>query len=354
MCTMSRLQGQLRYVHVVTEWLRTVPMLCCAARRTASRRAAFERSLAWQTCVLWYRGLQHRAKASPKPRLLLDGLVFGEGPRWHDGRLYLSDMHAGEVLAVGADGSRETIATMRDGTMCSGLGFLPDGGMLIVSMEDRSVLRLDPKADGGLTRWADLSGIATWHCNDMVVDARGRAYVGNFGWDIYADQQKVTPASLALIDEVGSAPARSVADGLHFPNGCAISADGTLLIVAETWGMRLTAFDIAPADGSLSNRRTWAKLPCVPDGICLDAAGCVWVANPRTPGYAIRVGEGGTILQSVPSDEDWGVYAVALGGAEGNTLYMVEAKGHDPSKTCSGNSRVRAVEVEVGRGGGRP
>ena len=165
--------------------------------------------------------------------LFLDGLDFGEGPRWHDGRLWYSDFYQHRVYAVGEDGERETILELPDGAQPSGLGWMPDGSLLLVSMLDRTVLRF---ADGELSEHADLSDIATFHCNDMVVDTAGNAYVGNFGWDIVTDFRNVTPAKLALVRPDGSTEA--VADDLLFPNGAVITPDGATLIVGESFGAR--------------------------------------------------------------------------------------------------------------------
>jgi sugar lactone lactonase YvrE len=212
--------------------------------------------------------------------------------------------------------------------------------MLVVSMRDRKLMRWQR---GELTQAADLSAIATWHCNDMVVDSRGRAYVGNFGADI-DNGGRPTPAALALVTPDGQA--RAVADQLLFPNGCVITPDGKTLIVAETFGLRLTAFDIAE-DGSLSNRRLWAQLQAVPDGICLDAEGCVWLANPMPPGSFLRVAEGGKVMERIESG-DRVAFACMLGGPERKTLFLLEAATLDPSKrTVRGNGRIRTVEVEV-------
>ena len=333
--------------------------MLCGARFTTDN-AVSERSTPWQTFMLYYRGIVD-ATVSKQPTVLIDGLRFTEGPRWHDGRLYFSDMHAGEVIAVTMDGTRETIAALPSPLMSSGLGWLPDGDLLIVSMQDRSLMRLDAKS-GNLTPYADLSSIATWHCNDMVVDGKGRAYVGNFGWDIYDPQigwptdGPVKGASLALVMPGKMAPtgrrgrpqAIAAAYDLAFPNGTVVTPDGKTLIVAESWGMCLTAFDILE-DGKLDNRRTWAKFPFVPDGICLDAEGKIWVANPAPPGFAALVGEGGTIHQIVRCEPRWTCFAVALGGPNGRTLFMLEAKGSHPDKSVPGDSRVRMVEVAVGR-----
>lgn len=279
--------------------------------------------------------------ASPT-RVLRDGLRFPEGPRWRDGKLWFSDMHAGVVLTVDLDGRSETVVAVPHEP--SGLGWLPDGRLLVVSMQDRRLLRLDPE---GLALVADLSPYATWHCNDMVVDAHGRAYVGNFGFDLHG-QAPLVPANLVLVAPDGSAEV--VASELLFPNGTVITPDGRTLIVAESFGARLTAFDIA-ADGRLSDRRIWAQLTPgpdgrtpVPDGICLDAEGAIWVASPVT-GEVLRVREGGAVAQQIPVDRM--AIACMLGGPERRTLFVCTSEALDPAATERRTGRIEAVDVDV-------
>ncbi|MCE2392160.1 MAG: SMP-30/gluconolactonase/LRE family protein [Proteobacteria bacterium] len=268
---------------------------------------------------------------------LVDGLAFAEGPRWHDGRLFFSDMHRDRVMAVDADGRLEEIAHVEG--QPSGLGWLPDGRLLVVSMTDRRLLRLDP---GGLSEAADLSGLAAHPCNDMVVDAQGRAYVGHFGYDMFGGGSPA-PASLILVQpdgEVGVA-----ADELQFPNGVVITPDGGTLIVGESMGARLTAFDVA-ADGSLSNRRVWAALEgAVPDGICLDAEGAVWVASPMSS-EVLRVAEGGEVLARVPTDQL--AIACMLGGDDRRTLFILTTTSVEREE-CQAQrpARIETVTVEV-------
>ncbi|MEE9286072.1 MAG: SMP-30/gluconolactonase/LRE family protein [Dehalococcoidia bacterium] len=276
--------------------------------------------------------------AERHPQVLLDNLIFAEGPRWHEGRLWFSDMYAHEVVAVDMEGRRETIATVPN--QPSGLGFLPDGRLLIVSMHDRRLLRLDPS---GLTEVADLSGLATAECNDMVVDGQGRAYVGNLGFDVHAGVHD-QPANIVLVAPDGNA--RIVAEDLAIPNGTVITPDGRTLIVGESRGRKLTAFDIQ-ADGSLVNRRVWAELDTVPDGICLDAEGCIWVAAPVDSSGYVRVAEGGEVKDRIDPGDHRAI-ACVLGGPQRRTLLMCDAlsgrlseiKGRD-------NGRIRAVEVDV-------
>ncbi len=253
---------------------------------------------------------------------LAEGLCFGEGPRWRDGALWFSDMHAHEVLKLTPDGVRTHVVSVPE--QPSGLGWLPDGQLLVVSMLDRSVRRFDGKR---LHLHADLSQLASFHCNDMVVDAGGRAYVGNFGFNL-GSGVKPTPAELICVEADGSA--RIVADDLMFPNGTVITPDGDTLIVAETIGARLTAFDIE-ASGDLSRRRVWSELPrgAVPDGICLDEAGGIWSASPTTC-ECIRQLEGGEITHRVEVDQ--GAFACMLGGNDGRTLYVLTADTSDPEK----------------------
>jgi sugar lactone lactonase YvrE len=274
-----------------------------------------------------------------KPEVLLGGLRFGEGPRWHDGRLWLSDMHAGVVLAVDEQGRAEEIVRVPGEP--SGLGWRPDGTLLIVSMTDRKLVALDESAPGRLREVADLSPFATFHCNDMVVDAVGRAYVGNFGFDLHA-QAKPCPANLMLVDTDDSV--RVAASDLSFPNGTVITPDGRTLVVGESFAGRLTAFDVA-GDGELSNRRVWAQLEgAVPDGICLDEAGAIWVASPVSS-ECLRVKEGGEVTHRVAIEGQ--AYACMLGGADRRTLFICTAPDSDPAKTKKREGRIVTVRVDV-------
>ena len=277
-------------------------------------------------------------------RTLVDGLAFAEGPRWHDGALWFSDMHVGVVLRCDvASGVTEEVARVEG--MPSGLGWDQAGRLLVVSMVDRRLLRVGPA--GELEEVADLSDLATFHCNDMVVDASGRAYIGNFGFDFLTGAAPVG-AVLARIDPDGRVSA--AAEDLMFPNGTVITPDGRTMIIGETFGARLTAFDIAP-DGGLSGRRLWAPMPsgAVPDGICLDAEGAVWAASP-TSKDVIRVAEGGEVLARVDTGRD--AYACMLGGPDGRTLFVCTAVSSDPAVTMAERSgRIEAVEVDVGRAG---
>lgn len=277
----------------------------------------------------------------PQLEPLLEGLVFPEGPRWHEGALFFSDMHDHRVVRVDLEGRAETVVEVPHRP--SGLGWLPDGRMLVVSMTDRRLLRLDPS---GLTEVADLSPVASWHCNDMVVDRAGRAYVGNFGFDLEAGAPPV-PANLALVTPEGDV--RVAASELRFPNGAVITEDGRTLVVGESFGGCLTAFDVAE-DGSLSNRREWARLEgAVPDGICLDAEGAIWVASPVS-GEVVRVFEGGRVAERIPVATQ--AFACMLGGPEGRHLFVCTAEGFDPEAARAARAgRIEVTEVEVPHAG---
>jgi sugar lactone lactonase YvrE len=264
----------------------------------------------------------------------VDGLCFGEGPRWRDGSLWLSDMHAQQVLRIDRDGSRRVIVELRD-DQPSGLGWLPDGDLLIVSMTKRRLLRFDGSA---LHLHADLRHLASWHCNDMVVDAGGRAYVGNFGFDLHAGAEP-RPAELIRVEPDGSASIED--DELMFPNGAVITPDARTLVVAETFGGRLTAFDIAP-DGSLENKREWAKLPegAIPDGICLDAEGGIWIASP-TSNECVRQLEGGAVTHRLALTRS--AFACMIGGDE---LFVLTATSSDPAE-CRVNRDGRVEVLEA-------
>jgi len=273
-----------------------------------------------------------------KTDTLLGDIAFGEGPRWRDERLYFSDMHSQQVLTVDMDGRREEICTVPNDP--SGLGWTPDGKLLVVSMQDRRLLRLEDSGD--LTQVADLSSLATWHCNDMLVDAQGRAYIGNFGWDLHGGGDEMN-AALVLVTPEGEVSV--AADDLEFPNGTVLTDDGRTLVIGETMGRRLTAFDVAD-DGTLSNRRVWAQFEDIlPDGIALDAEGAIWVASPISHA-AFRVREGGEITHKVEVETQ--TFACMLGGPERRHLMICTAGSSDP-EVCIANrdGRIEVVEVEV-------
>ena len=271
-------------------------------------------------------------------KVLADGLSFPEGPRWYADALYFSDFYTHRVHKLTSDGAIDVVATVPN--QPSGLGWLPDGRMLIVSMLDRKLLRLEPS--GHLAEHADLNTVATWHCNDMVVDSHGRAYVGNFGFDTHTPGTAPSEANLALVSPDGRVI--RAAEGLWFPNGSVITPDGRTLVVAETRANRLTAFEIGPA-GELGARRVWADLGVhFPDGIALDAHGQIWVADPRNR-CLIRVAEGGDITSKV--DLDRGAYACALGGDDGHTLYVCAATGSGTHAKSRLEGQILAMRVDV-------
>ncbi len=284
----------------------------------------------------------------PGTKVLLDNLGFPEDPRWHDGTLWFSDMDQKAVFRLEPSGRVSTVLSV-DG-IPSGLGWLPDGRLLVVSMSDRRLLQLEPS---GAREVADLSGLASFHCNDMVVDDGGRAFIGTFGFDFEA-LRPFSPGEIILVPPRGSP--RIVADGLAFPNGMAITPDRKTLLVSETLGEGLTAFEIA-ADGSLGKRRVWAHLPgMTPDGISLDASGAVWVASPVSSAV-FRVQEGGKILDRVAVSNQ--AYSCRLGGPGGRTLYIATSyalpslfalRGLPAPPTRAGPQpvgRIEAVEVEI-------
>jgi sugar lactone lactonase YvrE len=296
-------------------------------------------------------------------RTVLDGMSYLECPRWHDGRLYVSDFYTQQVLAVDLDGGggaagADVIARVPG--QPSGLGWMPDGSMLVVSMRDRRILRV-PDGGGEPEAHADLSHLAPWHLNDMVVDEAGRAYVGNFGFDLMSGAT-IRATCVVRVDPDGSATI--AADDVRFPNGTVIFPDGRTLVVAETLAGRLTAFDVGD-DGSLANRRVWAQLSpapdtddigeliaaggVAPDGIALDAEGAIWVAD-AIGARVLRVREGGEILEEIAPGT--GVFACGLGGADGRTLVMCAAPSFaEHERRDAREAQLLACEVDVPRAG---
>lgn len=286
-------------------------------------------------------------------RTVIEGMSFTECPRWHEGRLWFSDFYVGRVFSAAEDGSDLRTEAEVPGQP-SGLGWLPDGRLLVVSQHDRRVLRQEP--DGTLVTHADLHELAPGHLNDMIVDAAGHAFVGNFGFDLMAGEPL---ASTNVIRVNPDGTATVAATDMWFPNGSVVTAAGELL-VDETFGNRVTAFDIA-ADGSLVNRRTWASFGAVPtetaldkmmgeivvapDGCALDAEGCLWVADGLN-GRAIRVREGGEIIDEVSPGT--GVYACGLGGADGRTLYLCVAPDFfESNRKPVREARILATTVDT-------
>ncbi len=272
----------------------------------------------------------------PEPQTLMSGLAFPESPRWRDGRLWVSDWGAGEVIAVDLEGKSEVVVRHPSFPMC--IDWLPDGRLLIVSSSDGLLLRREP--DGSLVTHADLSALADHPWNDIVVDGRANAYVNNTGFDFPGGE--FAPGTIALATPDGSA--RQVAEGVAFPNGMAVTPDNSTLIVAESYGNKLTALDIA-GDGSLSNQRVWADLgDGVPDGICLDAENAVWYGDVPHK-RCVRVREGGEVLETI--DLDRGCFACMLGGADGTTLFMTANDWRGPDSMADGPRMGQVLTVEA-------
>lgn len=288
---------------------------------------------------------------------LKEGGAFFECPRWHDGRWWAVDFYRYGVFSYDADGT-ERLELEVPGQP-SGLGWLPDGDLLVVSMKDRRVLRRG--SDGGTRTQADLSDLATGHLNDMVVGSDGRAFVGNFGFDLMGGADPA-PASMVRVDPDGTAS--PVADDLWFPNGTVITEDGTL-VVAETFAGRLTAFTIA-ADGALTDRRAFADLgptprgalgeviaglTFAPDGMTLDAEGHVWVAN-AVAGAVWRVSPAGEVVDELPMPDGLGAYACGLGGDDGCTLVVCAAPDFDEhARSAAREGKLLTTTVEVPHAG---
>jgi sugar lactone lactonase YvrE len=246
---------------------------------------------------------------------LMTGIAFGESPRWHDDRFWFADWAAGEIVAVDLEGRSEVMARL-DFPSFQPISFdwLPDGRLLIVSSRDGSLLRQEP--DGSLVTHAELRGLSEYAWNEIVVDGHGNAYVNEAGFEFPGGE--FAPGTIGLLTADGAT--RQVADGIAFPNGMAVTADNTTLICAESYGKKLTAFDIG-ADGGLSNGRVWADLgEGAPDGICIDAEGAVWYADVPNR-RCVRVAEGGEVLQTIHLEH--GCFACMLGGFDGRTLFMV-------------------------------
>ncbi|MEV4542177.1 SMP-30/gluconolactonase/LRE family protein [Micromonospora echinaurantiaca] len=273
--------------------------------------------------------------------VLLENIVFGESPRWHDGRVWFSDWGANQVISLDADGRREVEATVPSFPMC--IDFLPDGRLLVVDSAQRRLLRREP--DGSLVEHADLSAVSDKPWNDIVVDERGNAYVNSIGFDFPGGE--FAPGLVVLVSPEGHV--ERVADDLAFPNGMAISPDGATLLVAESYASRLTAYDIG-GDGALGNRRVWAATPDDhPDGICMDAEGAVWYADVGNQ-RCVRVREGGEVLTTV--DFDRGAFACVLSRGPDPRLFVVGQTygGPEPSRP---SGRLVAFPAPA-PGAGRP
>lgn len=274
--------------------------------------------------------------------LLIDGVDFGEGPRWHDGELWYSDFHQRTIYAVSTDGTRRAVFSELPDRP-SGLGWMPDGTLLAVAMTTQKLWR---DTGGQLAEHADLSGVATGHCNDMVVASDGTAYVGNFGFDLEAGGR---PAEAKLACVAPDGRVSVAAEGLRFPNGSVITPDGSTLIVGETMRADYVAFDIG-ADGTLTNRRVWAEVPGMyPDGCALDSDGAIWFAD-ALGSQVVRVKEGGEITDTMATPMP--TYACMLGGADGNTLFVLCAPASHPDDVAGkAAGAIYAVEVAVGHAG---
>ncbi|MCO1659348.1 SMP-30/gluconolactonase/LRE family protein [Pseudonocardia sp. S2-4] len=297
-----------------------------------------------------------REQATREPVIVLEGYSYLECPRWHDGRLWVSDFYTERVVATDGRGTTDVVAEVPG--QPSGLGFLPDGRALIVSMRDHRILRRDDS--GALTEHADLSGAVSGVLNDMVVDERGRAYVGNFGFDLMGGAP-IRYTTLTRVDPDGTVT--TVAEDLGFPNGMVILPGG-VLVVAETFAGRLSAFDIGE-DGALGDRRVWAQfgdtpqsddvgevvqqLAVAPDGICADAEGAIWVAD-ALHARVIRVREGGEVVDEIPTGT--GVFACMLGGDDGRTLFLCAAPSFaEHERRPVREAQLLAVRVDVPHAG---
>jgi sugar lactone lactonase YvrE len=296
------------------------------------------------------------AIALPQPEIVADGLAMPEAPRWHDGAFYFSDIWSGRVLKLGGDGSLTTAAEF-PGKHASGLGFLPNGDLLTVLMDDRQVMRT---SQGCSALYADLKPLTRFPINDMVVDRQGRAYVSQPGFDMWAERIEPRTTDIILIASDGRA--RVAASGLNSPNGLAISPDGSTLFVAESSAGCISTFAIA-ADGSLSQHRVFAQLPegGIPDGICLDDSGGVWAGVPvslaKLEGHGLgvrRIIEGGMVTHIVPVSAGHRALACVFGGGDRRSLYICTADAVQPDQALAAKAgRVERVHLEF-RGAGLP
>jgi sugar lactone lactonase YvrE len=296
--------------------------------------------------------------AEQQLRTVLEGGGFFEGPRWHEGTWWVSDFYRRTVSRVTPDGAEAVVVEVEG--QPSGLGWLPDGSLVVVSMKDHRVLRY---ADGTLSTHADLTEHCGGHLNDLVVTDAGQVFVGDFGFDLMGGGDART-ASLKRIDPDGTVSV--AAEGLQFPNGMVVPPDGGTLVVGETLGNRYTAFDLG-ADGALTNRRVWAplgpevtgrtteevlgQLTVAPDGCALDAEGHVWAANALA-GALCRVAPGGEIVDEVAMPDGLGVFACGLGGEDGRTLIACAAPDfHEEPRKAAREAKLITTTVEVPRAG---
>jgi sugar lactone lactonase YvrE len=291
------------------------------------------------TCPFGYQA-KERADMST-PEVLMAGVIFGESPRWHDGRVWFSDWGANQVIALDPDGSHEVVVSVPSFPMC--IDFLPDGRLLVVDSAQRRLLRREH--DGSLVEHADLSGISEKPWNDIVVDDRGNAYVNTIGFHFPGGE--FAPGSVVRVTPESDVDL--VADGLAFPNGMAITPDNATLIVAESYANRLTAYDIA-TDGHLENRRVWAETPeDHPDGICMDVDGAVWYADVGNH-RCVRVLEGGEVLATV--DLDRGAFSCTLSRGDNPQLFVVGQNWGGPDSPQP-SGQVVAFPAPA-QGAGRP
>jgi sugar lactone lactonase YvrE len=290
---------------------------------------------------------------------LLEGGAFFEGPRWHEGRWWVSDFYRQAVFTVTTDGAEDQVLAVEG--QPSGLGWMPDGSLLVVSMRDRRILRWSP--DAGATVHAEVGELCGGHLNDMVVDGQGRAYAGNFGFDLMGGGDPA-PANLIRVDPDGAACV--AAEDLLFPNGSVITPDGATLIVGETAGARYTAFTIGP-DGALSDRRVWAQVAPAPpittlaetlgqlrfgpDGCGLDAEGHIWSAD-EVGARCVRLAPGGAIVDEIAMPEGLDVFACMLGGDDGRTLLMCAAPDfHEGNRSAAREAVLLTTTVDAPRAG---
>jgi len=288
-----------------------------------------------------------------RPTVTVEGLDLPECPRWRDGTLTFSDITAGRIYRMGIDGQAKLVHEERD-DFIGGLGFLPNGDLLAVLSKQRKLLRIDPR---GATYYADLSGLCRFVLNDMVVHA-GRAYVSQPGFDIWTNEAKGMPDPTDIILGQPDGTAVIAASGMMSPNGMAISADGGTLYVAESTAMRITCFDIDPDSGALSNRRMFCALPDggIPDGICLDDEGAVWIANPvaysdgqlRAGLGVVRMAPGGELTHQVPVADGRRALACALDSSDGGTLYICTVpEFHGPAAFSAAEGRLERVSLNM-------
>jgi sugar lactone lactonase YvrE len=287
--------------------------------------------------------------------IIREGLSFGEAPRWHEGRLWFSDFYRHGIFSVASDASDERLEHTVSGQP-SGLGWLPNGDLVCVSMTDHRVVRF---SQSGETTFADISQYCGFWANDMAVSSSGACYVGNFGFDLDTMLRDVgvegliasppPPTNLVVLDHEGNV-IQVVAD-MMFPNGTVLTPDGKTLIIGETLAFRLSAFDVMP-DGTLTNRRVWAQLDFVAtDGMCLDADGQIWLANAMT-NKCFRVKEGGEVTGEVTTSQT--SFACMLGGEDRKSLFIMTAPSSDRFKIAGAAlAKIEVVDVAT-PGAGRP